>query len=113
MQRFVDSLARPGQSMTGMSFLALELVGKRLELLKEAAPKISRVAVLAFPGHPGEPAEWKQTDATARALGLTTRTISKYLKAGTLRCSRINNQVVRIRRSDLEGHDGSTCLDRP
>jgi ABC-type uncharacterized transport system substrate-binding protein len=68
---FVDSLALPGQNMTGMSFLALELVGKRLELLKEAAPKISRVAVLAFPGHPGEPGEWKQTDATARALGLT------------------------------------------
>ena len=68
---FVDSLALPGRYMTGMSFLALELVGKRLELLKEAAPTISRVAVLAFPGHPGEPGEWKHTDAAARALGLT------------------------------------------
>jgi ABC-type uncharacterized transport system substrate-binding protein len=68
---FVDNIARPGHNMTGVAFLALELVGKRLELLKEAAPKISRIAVVAFPGHPGEPAEWKQTEATARALGLT------------------------------------------
>ena len=67
----VDSLARPSRNMTGIAFLALEMVGKRLELLKEAAPKVSRVAVVAFPGHPGEPGEWRQAEATARALGLS------------------------------------------
>ena len=64
----IDSLARPGENMTGMTFLAFELVGKRLELLKEAVPKISRVAVLAYPGHAGEERELKETQITAQAL---------------------------------------------
>jgi putative ABC transport system substrate-binding protein len=83
---FVESFARPGRNMTGLAFLALDLVGKRLELLKEAVPRISHVAVLAFPGHPGEPREWKQTEATAQALGITlqrleVRTPSDFDKA--------------------------------
>ncbi len=69
--RLVDGLARPGRNMTGISLLAFELVGKRLELLKEAAPKISHVAVFAYPGHPGEQREWKAMQDAARALGLT------------------------------------------
>jgi len=69
--RFIDSLARPGRNMTGISFLALEMVGKRLELLKEATPKISRVAVMAFPGHPGEQREWNEIQAAVQALGVT------------------------------------------
>lgn len=67
----VASVARPGGNMTGVTFLALELVGKRLELLKEAVPKISRVAVLANPEHPGEKRELEETRAAARSLGLT------------------------------------------
>ena len=54
--RLVASLALPGGSVTGMTFLALELAGKRLELLKEAVPAITRVAILANPQHPGEQA---------------------------------------------------------
>ncbi|HEX6439059.1 MAG TPA: ABC transporter substrate-binding protein [Candidatus Binatia bacterium] len=49
---FVDSIARPGGNMTGMTWLSFELVGKRLELLKEAVPGVSRVAVLSNPQHP-------------------------------------------------------------
>jgi putative ABC transport system substrate-binding protein len=64
----IDGLARPGGNMTGTTFLAFELVGKRLELLKEAVPKISRVAVMAYPGHPGEERELKETQITAQAL---------------------------------------------
>src|SRR5262245_21509084 len=60
----VDGLARPGGNMTGTTFLAFELVGKRLELLKEAVPKISRVAVMAYPGHPGEERELKEPQLT-------------------------------------------------
>jgi putative ABC transport system substrate-binding protein len=67
----VASVARPGGNMTGVTLLALELVGKRLELLKEAVPKISRVAVLANPEHPGEKRELEETRAAARSLGLT------------------------------------------
>ena len=66
---FVTSLARPGGNMTGVTFLAFELVGKRLELLKEVSPKVSRVAVLANPAHPGEQRELKETQNTAESLG--------------------------------------------
>ena len=65
----VASLARPGGNMTGITWLAFELVGKRLELLKEVVPRVSRVAVLASPAHPGEQRELMETQSTARALG--------------------------------------------
>jgi putative ABC transport system substrate-binding protein len=54
-----------------MTFLAYELVGKRVELLKEAVPGVSRVAVLANPAHPGEQRELRETQTTARSLGAT------------------------------------------
>jgi putative ABC transport system substrate-binding protein len=66
----VDGLARPGHNITGLTFLASELVGKRLALLKEAAPAISQVAVMAFPRHPGERSEWRAWEDAARALGV-------------------------------------------
>jgi putative tryptophan/tyrosine transport system substrate-binding protein len=68
---FIDSLARPGRNMTGITWLAFELVGKRLEILKEAVPRVSRVAILASPAHPGEQRELRETQSTARALGIT------------------------------------------
>src|SRR5215471_2424893 len=49
---FVDSLARPGGNVTGLTNLSVELGGKRLELLKEAVPKATRVAVLYDPTNP-------------------------------------------------------------
>src|SRR5262249_20345986 len=70
---FVKSLARPGANMTGITWLAFELVGKRLELLKEAAPRLSRVAVLANPAHPGKQRELAETEKTARAVGATVQ----------------------------------------
>jgi putative ABC transport system substrate-binding protein len=68
---FVASLARPGGNITGVTFLAFELVGKRLELLKEVLPRVSRVAVLANPAHPGEQRELRETQNTAQSLGAT------------------------------------------
>jgi putative ABC transport system substrate-binding protein len=68
---FIDSLARPGRNMTGVTQLAFELVGKRLEILKEAVPGVSRVGVLASPLHAGEQREFRETQSTARALGIT------------------------------------------
>jgi putative ABC transport system substrate-binding protein len=70
---FVKSLGRPGGNMTGITWLAFELVGKRLELLKEAAPQVSRVAVLASPAHPGEQRELRETEKSAGAIGATVR----------------------------------------
>src|SRR5262249_39390655 len=69
----VTSLARPGGNVTGTSVLSPELVGKRLELLTQAVPGVSRVAVLWLPGALGERTEkdmLKQADVAARALGV-------------------------------------------
>ena len=68
----VESLARPGGNVTGLTVLTRELGGKRLELLKEAVPKLSRVAVLYDPAIPGSLHEVKELlPADARALKLT------------------------------------------
>ncbi len=64
----VASLARPGGNITGLSSMTAELAEKRLELLKEAVPKLSRVAVLRDPRQP--PTDLRLTEAAARALGL-------------------------------------------
>src|SRR5215831_3946931 len=66
---FVASLARPGGNITGMSVLAPELSGKLLELAKEAIPKASRVAVLAYSGRNWE-LYFEQMDGAARSLGV-------------------------------------------
>ena len=69
---FVESLARPGGNVTGLTNLTRELGGKRLELLKEAVPKLSRVAVLYDPAIPGSLLEVKEVlPVDARALQLT------------------------------------------
>ena len=69
---FVDSLARPGGNVTGVTNLSRELGGKRLELLKEAVPKVARVAVLYDPADPASVREVKEVlPVAARALGLT------------------------------------------
>jgi len=68
----VESLARPGGNITGITLLERELGGKRLELLKEAVPKFGRVAVLSEPGGSGTERELKEVLPTAaRALRLT------------------------------------------
>ena len=70
----VESLARPGGNVTGLTLLSRELGGKRLELLKEAVPKLARVAVLYDPAVPGNVLEVKEIlPVAARALGLTVR----------------------------------------
>jgi putative tryptophan/tyrosine transport system substrate-binding protein len=56
----VDSLARPGGNITGLTNIAPVLSGKRLELLKETVPKLSRVAVLWDPKNPGSTPQWKE-----------------------------------------------------
>ncbi len=68
----VESLARPGGNVTGVSLLTRELGGKRLELLKEAVPKVARVAVLYDPALPSAVLEVKEVlPVAARALRLT------------------------------------------
>jgi ABC-type uncharacterized transport system substrate-binding protein len=71
----VDSLARPGGNLTGLSVFAPELTGKRLELLKEAAPKITRVAFLRNPSNRGDTDIWKEAEAASQPLGLQLRSL--------------------------------------
>jgi putative tryptophan/tyrosine transport system substrate-binding protein len=68
----IESLARPGGNVTGLTSLVTDLGGKRLELLKEAVPKVTRVAVLNDPATPSNAVELKDVlPEAARALGLT------------------------------------------
>jgi putative tryptophan/tyrosine transport system substrate-binding protein len=66
----VQSLSRPGANLTGISFLALDLVGKRVELVKEVMPRARRLAIVAQPQHPGDQGERRASQEAASALGL-------------------------------------------
>jgi putative ABC transport system substrate-binding protein len=72
----VSSLARPGGQLTGMSDLHSALVTKRLELLKEVAPSVARLAILFNPGSPANVAQLKDIEAAAPAFGLTLTSFS-------------------------------------
>jgi putative ABC transport system substrate-binding protein len=71
-----ESLARPNASMTGLTYLGLELNGKRLELLREIVPSVRRVALLANPAYPGETGERANSEATAGRIGLDVRYVA-------------------------------------
>ena len=87
----VASLARPGGNITGLSTLAPEINGKRLELVKEIVPGLSRVAVLASSTTPGNAQQLKETELAARALGvqlhfldvLSSKTIEPAFRAAS------------------------------
>jgi putative ABC transport system substrate-binding protein len=66
----VESLARPGGNITGLSQMSGEMVGKRLELLKEMVPRLSRVAVLWNPRNAASTLNWKEIQLPARQLGV-------------------------------------------
>ena len=65
---FVASLARPGGNITGLTSIGSEIFGKRLELLKEMIPKLSRVGFLWSPTSPVAAANLKETETVARSL---------------------------------------------
>jgi len=66
----VTSLARPGGNVTGTSIMAPDLVGKQFELLKQAVPEVSRVALLWNPANPGSAPQLREAEAAARAVGV-------------------------------------------
>jgi len=71
----IASFARPGGNATGLTVLSEELNGKRLELLKEAAPKVTRIGVLSNLSNPTQPLEWKEIQAAAQGLGLKLQSL--------------------------------------
>jgi putative ABC transport system substrate-binding protein len=70
-----ESLARPGGNITGFTIFESALAGKRIELLKEAIPKLSRVAVLWNSQDPGSAQQWKESQLAAKELGLQIRSL--------------------------------------
>jgi putative ABC transport system substrate-binding protein len=71
----VASLGHPGGNITGLTSLAPELSGKRLELLRESFPKVSRVAVLRNPSNAGDSMLWKETQTAAQTLGMQLQSL--------------------------------------
>src|SRR5262249_15908812 len=67
----VTSLARPGGNLTGLSAVTPDIVGKQLQFLKEAVPKVSRVAMLSIPGNVAMAHSVKEAQTAAHMLGLT------------------------------------------
>jgi putative ABC transport system substrate-binding protein len=67
---FIASLARPGGNITGLSTLAPEINGKRLEFLKEIIPQLSRVAVFGTSTSPGNTQELREAELAAGVLGV-------------------------------------------
>lgn len=72
---FVESLARPGGNVTGMTAITPELSAKRLQILKELLPRLTRVAVLWNPTDPVQALDWNETQAAARSLGLSMQSM--------------------------------------
>ena len=66
----VQSLSRPGGNLTGSTFLSLEIAGKRVEMLKEALPRLRSLAALSNTDHPGEKSELHATETAAKSLGI-------------------------------------------
>jgi putative ABC transport system substrate-binding protein len=66
----VDTLARPGGNVTGLSFLGTELIGKQMQLFKEAVPRLSRIGILSNPANPTHEARLREIDATAQTLAV-------------------------------------------
>src|SRR5438034_10191377 len=66
----VPSFAHPGGNITGVTTFSTELTAKRIELLKDLVPGLSRVALLHNMGNPAAPPEWEETKTAARSLGL-------------------------------------------
>ena len=64
------SLAKPGGNVTGLASLSAELIGKRVELMKELLPNVSRLAIFLYPTNPGTPATLSALDAAGRTLGI-------------------------------------------
>ena len=76
---FVTTLARPGGNVTGLSSLAVDLAGKRLDLLREAISNLGRLAIMGNVGNPLTVLELGELQAAARQLGLQCDTLCRIL----------------------------------
>jgi len=92
----VSNLARPGGNVTGITIVAPEVSGKRLELLQQVVPSAKRVAVLWNPGNPVAVQELMETETAARSLGIQLKLV------GVQRASDLEAAVSSIRKPDMD-----------
>jgi putative ABC transport system substrate-binding protein len=98
----VASLARPGGNVTGLTSSSTDLSGKRVELLKEAVPMLSRVAVLWSPAESGNARNFKETEIAAQSLSL------KLLSLGLQTADDLNNEL----QSSIKDRAGALIIIR-
>jgi putative tryptophan/tyrosine transport system substrate-binding protein len=100
----VASLARPGGNVTGLSLMMSEVSGKRLELLKELVPRLSRVAVLWNSTNPYPTIVFKETQDAARTLGIEVQSLEvKGPCRDMIGCGQVSgalNDLAKIHHSD-------------
>ncbi len=113
--RLIEALARPGRNLSGISMMAMELVGKRMEALTEAVPNLKRVALLTNPAHAGERRELEVSQAAAARLRLSVeylpfegdagakRSLSTALRAGC-EAMMVFPDAGMMRRSEMFAH---------
>jgi putative ABC transport system substrate-binding protein len=95
--KIVPNLGRPGGNLTGITLQAVDLAGKRIELLKEAAPRVSRLAAFVNPLHPGEDTEFQASQIAAQRLGLTLQQFPVRSVA------EVNAALERMARDHIDG----------
>jgi putative tryptophan/tyrosine transport system substrate-binding protein len=100
----VDSLARPGGNLTGTTSIAEVLSGKRLEILKETLPKLSRVAVFWDPKAPESVQQWKESQLAARELGLQLHSMEI---SGADKFESAFNEATKVRSAAVAGTHAS------
>jgi putative ABC transport system substrate-binding protein len=80
----VQSLARPGSNITGVTNISAELAGKRIEIIKEIIPAAARVAVLVNPGDPNTPLQMQRAEAAARRLDIQLQPVAEVRSAADI-----------------------------
>ena len=112
---FVVSLARPGGNITGLSSVGAELSGKRLELLKETVPRLSRVAVLGTSTRPGNAQSLKETELAAGALAVKLQYLDvrgpKDIETAFRAASRGRADAVHFLGGPMLASQGTLCAD--
>jgi putative ABC transport system substrate-binding protein len=106
---FADSLGRPGRNMTGITFMALELSSKRVEVLRELIPRAKRIALLSNPEHAGELDEYRVTEDAARRLGAV---MTRYLARSPQELSTVFGEIRAARPEAMIVFPDSLTLTR-
>jgi putative tryptophan/tyrosine transport system substrate-binding protein len=112
----VPNLAHPGGNLTGMSALASDLAGKRVELLKELVPKARRVVVLWNPSNQSKVTEWKDTQIAAQSVALIlgdARRARPRARGDQARAAGCHDRVHGILHARIPAEDWRICSRQP